>query len=77
MSSSSLSSSSFSFAMHSVSLLTIDAVQSLDFTCDATMLPKVESSWPSTTIGSLALAPTFLHIATMIFSTARHSGKSL
>ena len=42
--------------MYSMPLLTMLALQSLNFTCDAKMLPKVESSWPGTTIGSLAFA---------------------
>ena len=42
--------------MYSMPLFTICALHSPNFTCDAKMLPKVESSWPGTTIGRFAFA---------------------
>jgi hypothetical protein len=40
--------------MYSMPDLTMRGAALAGFTCDAKMLPKVESSWPGTTIGRFA-----------------------
>ncbi len=42
--------------MYSMPDLTMSGLHSPVLTCEAKMLPKVESSWPGTTMGSRALA---------------------
>ena len=41
--------------MYSMPDFTMLALHSPSFTCEAKMLPKVESSWPGTTMGRLGL----------------------